>query len=142
MRAIERAVHRRMLDGLVAGGYPQIRTAHIALLAHMTTEGRRASEFAALMQVTKAAVSQLVAYLEQHGLVERVPDRRDGRAALIRATTAAERGFRISRDQLARAEDQWEQMIGPGELARLAELLRELERWAAGHVGRDLPEAP
>jgi DNA-binding MarR family transcriptional regulator len=137
MRAIERAVHTRMLQRLVAGGYPEIRTSHVALLAHMTTEGRRASEFAELMQVTKAAVSQLVAHLEQHGLVERSRDPADGRAALIRATPAADLGFRLARDELAAAEDAWEELIGTDRLTELADLLGALATWATTATAAD-----
>jgi hypothetical protein len=86
MRAIERAAHRAMLQAIQEAGYPYIGTPHIALMAHMTPEGLRITEFADLMQVTKSAASQLVTWLERHGLVERVPDPADRRATLVRAT--------------------------------------------------------
>lgn len=128
MRSIERAVHREMQTQLALGGYPQVRIPHIALLAHMTTNGRRLTEFAELMQVTKSAVSQLVTQLEGWGLVERVPDPTDGRAALIRATPAADEGFRIARKRLAEIEREWEATIGEERLAELARTLEELDR--------------
>jgi len=127
MRAIERSVHREMLARLGPGGYPAIRIPHIAFLAHMTTDGRRITEFAELMQVTKSAVSQLVTQLERQGLVERVPDPRDGRAALIRATAAADRGFRLARTRLAQMEREWREQLGGRRLEELAAGLRELE---------------
>jgi DNA-binding MarR family transcriptional regulator len=137
MRSIERAVHREMQEQLALGGYPGVRIPHIALLAHMTVAGRRLTEFAALMQVTKSAVSQLVTDLERQGLVERVPDPTDGRAALIRATPAADRGFRIARKRLAEIEREWEQHIGEGHLTALAMTLDDLAQWESNGTAVD-----
>ena len=127
MRAIERAAHRAMLQAIQETGYRYMRMPHIALMAHMTTEGRRISEFADLMQVTKSAASQLVSWLEGHGLVERVPDPADRRAVLVRATRAADAGFRAARHRYAELEDEWERAIGREGLAQLAATLAELE---------------
>src|SRR2546426_3279074 len=127
MRAIERAAHRAMLEAVQEAGYPYMRMPHIALMAHMTADGLRITEFADLMQVTKSAASQLVTFLEAHDLVERVPDPSDGRASLVRATPAADAGFRAARHRYAEIEDEWERTIGRGGLARLAAMLGELE---------------
>jgi hypothetical protein len=79
------------------------------------------------MQVTKSAASQLVTWLERHGLVERVPDPADRRATLVRATSAADAGFRAARHRYAEIEDEWERAIGPESLAKLAAMLSELD---------------
>jgi DNA-binding MarR family transcriptional regulator len=129
MRAIERAAHRAMLEAIHEAGYPYMRMPHIALMAHMTTEGLRITEFADLMQVTKSAASQLVTFLEGRGLVERVPDPSDGRATLVRATRASEAGFRAARQRYAEIEEEWERAIGPEGLAELARALSDLEAW-------------
>lgn len=129
MRSIERAVHREMQDRLARGGYPDVRIPHIALLAHMTTNGRRLTEFAELMQVTKSAASQLVSDLERQGLVERVADPTDGRASLIRATRAADAGFRVARKRLAEIEREWALLIGEQGLSELARTLEEIAHW-------------
>ena len=44
------------------------------------------SELARRAQITKQSMSELVAHLERHGYVERVPDPDDRRAKLVRAT--------------------------------------------------------
>lgn len=129
MRSIERAVHREMQDQLARGGYPDVRIPHIALLAHMTTAGRRLTEFAELMQVTKSAASQLVSDLERQGLVERVADPTDGRASLIRATRAADAGFRLARKRLAEIEREWALLLGERGLSELARTLEEIAQW-------------
>jgi DNA-binding MarR family transcriptional regulator len=127
MRAIERAAHRAMLEAVQEAGYPYMRMQHIALMAHMTTEGLRITEFADLMQVTKSAASQLVSWLESHGLVERLPDPADRRASLVRTTPAAKTGFQAARHRYAEIEDEWERAIGAKGLTALAHTLRELE---------------
>lgn len=127
MRAIERAAHAAMLEAIQEAGYPYVRMPHIALMAHMTSEGLRITEFADLMQVTKSAASQLVSWLEGHGLVERVADPADRRATLVRATPAAHVGFRAARHRYAEIEDEWEQAIGAEGLVSLAYTLREIE---------------
>lgn len=48
----------------------------------------RLTELIATEQVTQSAITQLVTRLERDGLVERKPDPRDGRAALIHMTPA------------------------------------------------------
>ena len=136
MRAIERAAHRAMLEAIQEAGYPYMRMPHIALMAHMTADGLRITEFADLMQVTKSAASQLVTFLEAHGLVERVPDPSDGRASLVRATPAADAGFRAARHRYAEIEEEWKRTIGREGLARLAKMLGELEAAPRGRRGR------
>lgn len=130
MRAIERAVHREMLQAVHEAGYPYIGIPHISFMAHMTSEGRRISEFAGLMQVTKSAASQIATDLELHGLVERVRDPHDGRAVVVRATPAADRGFRAARRRLAEREREWERRLGESRLQELASMLRAVETWS------------
>jgi DNA-binding MarR family transcriptional regulator len=134
MRAIEQRVHREMLQALSAAGYREVRVPHIVFLAHMTPGGRRLKEFSELMQVTKAAVTQLVDHLERHGLVERVPDPTDRRATLVRATPSADLGFAVARDRLAHIEQQWERSLGREQLQTLAGQLCQL-------ASNDLDEA-
>jgi DNA-binding MarR family transcriptional regulator len=87
------------------------------------------------MQVTKAAASQVASALEAQGLVERVPDPSDGRAALIRATPAAERGFRLARARIAEIEREWDLLVGHTAMSGLRSTLQQLEAWAerGGH---------
>lgn len=142
MRAIERAAHRAMLEAIQEAGYPYLRMPHIALMAHMTTEGLRITEFADLMQVTKSAASQLVSWLEARGLVERVPDPADRRATLVRATSAADAGFRAARHRYAEIEDEWERAIGMEGLAKLAAMLGEMASLRPSKRRPRGPEAP
>ncbi len=141
MRSLERAVHREILARLAETGYPYLRLPHVAFLAHMTTEGRRLTELAELMQVTKPAASQLVSFLEGKGLVERIADPSDRRASLIRATPAADLGFRAARQVYAEVEAEWSALIGAERLKQLAVTLNELEEWRLQRGSSESPSS-
>ncbi len=84
-------------DGL---SMPQIYT-----LMYLYHEGEvRISEIGVLMDVGKAAASQLVDRLVQQGLVERVEDERDRRAKNIRllpkSLALIEKGLEVQRKQM------------------------------------------
>jgi DNA-binding MarR family transcriptional regulator len=81
---------------------PQIYT--LMYLYH--TGEVRISDIAVLMEVGKAAASQLVERLVQQGLVERVEDEQDRRARKIRLLPKSlpfiEKGFEVHRQQMQR----------------------------------------
>ena len=78
-------------------------------------------------QVSKQAMAQLVAHLEAHGYVERVPDPRDGRAKLVRATARGREVYAIARELVAEVEAQLTERLGEAKLRRLRALLAELD---------------
>src|SRR5687767_2166502 len=68
-------------------GQPVLRASHTNLFPHIDFEGVRLTELAQRLGVTKQAVGQVVAELEELGVVEVRPDPSDGRAKLVRFTT-------------------------------------------------------
>jgi DNA-binding MarR family transcriptional regulator len=93
---------RGMLGSMKQSGLsmPQIYT-----LMYLYHEGEvRISDIAVMMEVGKAAASQLVERLVQQGLVERVEDEQDRRAKKIRLLTKSlpfiEKGFGVHRQQM------------------------------------------
>jgi DNA-binding MarR family transcriptional regulator len=94
-------------------GVPELRTAYTSLLPHIDLEGTRLVELARRAGISKQAVGQLVDELEALGTCERVPDRSDGRAKLVRFS---KRGRRQLLEGLA--------------------LLRKLESELAAQIGR------
>ena len=71
---------------LAALGHPEVRAAHGAVFEFLDDAGTRVSVLADRARMTKQSMTELVAHLERHGYVERVPDPADGRAKLVRAT--------------------------------------------------------
>jgi DNA-binding MarR family transcriptional regulator len=65
---------------------PTARLAHTALLPHVDLEGTRQTEIAQRAGISKQAVGQLVDDMVAMGMLQRVPDPRDGRAQLVRFT--------------------------------------------------------
>src|SRR5829696_584676 len=90
--------------------------------------GTRVSVLAARAQVTKQSMGELVAHLEAHGYVERVPDPSDRRAKLVRTTALGRRAIRVARAAVADAEARWSERLGRAKMHRLRELLEELNR--------------
>jgi DNA-binding MarR family transcriptional regulator len=124
-------IHARLAEQ----GHPHIRVAHGNVFQFLDDDGTRVSVLAERAQMTKQSMGELVAHLEAHGYVERVPDPSDGRAKLVRATASGQAVYPLARAAIAEVEAQWAQRIGKSKLRRLRELLEELsDRDAA--VGR------
>jgi DNA-binding MarR family transcriptional regulator len=131
IRRIERAVHRD-LEGLMADiGYAEVRAPHLAVFAIVPRgDGIRMSELAERMQLTRGAVTQLVSHLEEHGLLKRISDPRDGRGVIVKPTRAAHLGYEAGRRRIAELEDQWAEHVGARRWAIFKSVLEELAQWA------------
>ncbi len=119
---------------IAEGGHPEVRPPHGNVLQYLDAEGTRVSELARRAQVTKQSMAELVAHLERHGYVERVPDPADRRAKLVRATDRGGEVYAIARDAVAELEREWTGILGERKMRRLAELLAELNEGL--HDGR------
>ena len=130
MRRIDRAVHRELETLMTDHGFPEMRVAHLAALAHIPRgDGIRMSELAELMQVTKGAATQLVSHLERHGYLERVRHPSDGRGVIVRPTPAAERGYEVARERLADVEAAWRSRVGHARWETFRAVLHEIASW-------------
>ncbi len=69
-----------------AGGYTDIREAHLQVFGSIDWTGTRLTDLAARSTMTRPAMAELVDELQQAGYLERRPDPTDGRAKLIRLT--------------------------------------------------------
>jgi DNA-binding MarR family transcriptional regulator len=111
---------------LAERGHPEVRTPHGAVLQFLDDEGTRVSVLAERAQMTKQSMAELVRHLEAHGYVERVPDPRDGRAKLVRATDRGRAVFAIARDLVAEVDARLTERMGEAKVRRLRALLEEL----------------
>lgn len=116
-----------MSDGLVerltARGHPEVRYAHGAVFQFLDDAGTRVSDLAARARMTKQSMAELVAHLERHGYVERVPDPGDGRAKLVRATARGREVFAIAREAMAEVDARLDAELGPARVRELRALL-------------------
>ena len=115
-------IHARLAEQ----GHPHIRVAHGNVFQFLDDEGTRVSDLAARAQMTKQSMGELVAHLEAHGYVERVPDPGDGRAKLVRPTASGQAVYPLAVEAIAEVEARWAERIGEPKLRRLRALLEEL----------------
>lgn len=121
-----RAMTDGLMEQLAARGHPEVRFPHGNVFQYLDDAGTRVSVLAERAGVTKQAMAQLVAHLEEHGYVERVPDPADGRAKLVRATDRGREVFAIAREQMAAVDAYLTERLGEAKLRRLRALLQEL----------------
>ena len=114
--------HRR----LTAAGYDEIRPGHGCVFRFIHEGGSRLTDLAASSGLTKQAVGEVVANLEQLGYVERAPDPQDGRAKVIRLTKRGADAQRTALGIFADIEREWAERFGEKRLAAVRELLEEI----------------
>jgi DNA-binding MarR family transcriptional regulator len=107
-------------------GHPEVRAPHGNVLQYLDGAGTRVSVLAQRAQITKQSMAELVAHLERHGYVERVPDPGDRRAKLVRSTQRGEEVYAIAREFVAELEREWGRRLGRAKLRQLRGLLEEL----------------
>jgi DNA-binding MarR family transcriptional regulator len=122
-----RALSEELMQRLVERGHPHVRNPHGNVFQYLDDDGTRVSVLAERAQVTKQAMAQLVAHLEEHGYVERVADAADGRAKLVRATDRGREVFAVAREFVAEVEERVTERLGEAKLRRLRALLVELD---------------
>ena len=120
-------MNARLVDRLAERGHPEVRSSHGNVFQYLDDDGTRVSLLAERAQVSKQAMAQLVAHLEDHGYVERVADPRDGRAKLVRATDRGRDVYAIAREVMGEVEARLTEQLGETKLRRLRALLQELD---------------
>jgi DNA-binding MarR family transcriptional regulator len=115
-------LHRQLAER----GHPEVRAPHGNVFGFLDDAGTRVGVLAERAQITKQSMAELVAHLERHGYVERVPDPADRRAKLVRATRRGREVYAIARAVIAEIEEAWTRQLGPAKMRRLRGLLEEL----------------
>jgi DNA-binding MarR family transcriptional regulator len=119
-------------------GHPWFTEARATLLGHLARNGTRQSDLIDRMAISKQAVQQLLDGLEAEGVVERLPDPRDGRAKLVcytrKGLAALRDGDRIKHE----IERGYVARLGPVRFAALMEALRVLDESRSVSAGEDV----
>jgi DNA-binding MarR family transcriptional regulator len=122
-----RAMTDRLQRRLAERGHPQVRAAHGAVLQFLDDAGTRVGVLAERAAMTKQSMAELVAHLEAHGYVERIPDPADGRARLVRATARGREVFGLARELVEEVDRELAETMGAKKMRRLRALLEELD---------------
>jgi DNA-binding MarR family transcriptional regulator len=123
-QALVQAVDER----LAASGHGAIRPAHGNVFQFFEPQGTRVSVLAERAQMTKQSMGELVAHLERHGYVERVPDPADRRAKLIRLTDDGRAAVPVALAAIRDTTAKWRHQLGPERFHTLREILEDLNR--------------
>ena len=121
-----RAMNDELIGRLAERGHPEVRVAHGAVLQYLDDAGTRVVVLAERAGMTKQAMAQLVAHLEAHGYVERVPDPADRRAKLVRTTARGREVYVVVREFVAEVEARLAERLGEAKLHELRSLLEQL----------------
>jgi DNA-binding MarR family transcriptional regulator len=126
LREPYRIASEALHDRIAERGHPEVRPPHGRVLEFLDDTGTQVSELARRAQITKQSMAELVAHLERHGYVERIPDPADRRAKLVRATARGREVYAIAREFVSETEQDWTARLGEDKMRRLRELLEEL----------------
>jgi DNA-binding MarR family transcriptional regulator len=122
-----RRFNRLQMPGSGLFGHSDLRPGEFFLLMSLRRagqeEGLRASDLASRLGVTAGNVTQIVAALEERGLVERRPDAADRRVVRVRVTDSGSALMAETREAFERAYARLVEELGEEDCLRLASLL-------------------
>jgi DNA-binding MarR family transcriptional regulator len=130
------AVNDLVLARLAGRGHTAIRPAHSAVFQYLDDTGTTVSLLAERAQMTKQAMAELVAYLEAHGYVTRMPDPGDRRAKLVVPTGRGREVIAIAQGLAPELETLITRGLSPDRLRALREDLETIRRSATEQLRR------
>ncbi|HWH99153.1 MAG TPA: MarR family transcriptional regulator [Propionibacteriaceae bacterium] len=128
LRLVWQWARRQIYAEVCAAGFDDLNRAHVSVFRYPGLGGRRPTEIADDMQITKQSVNELIGHLERQGYLRRVVDPDDSRARIIQLTP---RGRALERTTFAaarNAELALANMLGRQRFARFRKDLDELVR--------------
>jgi DNA-binding MarR family transcriptional regulator len=134
LRVPAQAVQRRLIAGLNAAGFTDLRLPHMAVLQYPGPDGVRPSELAERAGISKQAMNQLLHSLERLGYITRLDT--GGRARVVRFTERGHAAWTMILEVLRTVEDDCCAELGADRFAQLKELL--LVVWQSSLVQRGL----
>jgi DNA-binding MarR family transcriptional regulator len=125
LRDVWQWVRDQMYAGVVAAGYDDLSAAHVGLWRYPGLDGRRPSQLADQVGITKQSVNDLLGHLEAHGYLGRIPDAADGRARVIQLSLKGQQLQQTIYAEAGAAQQRIAEILGP---RRFAQLHNSLER--------------
>ena len=123
LRVPAQAIHRRIILGLNAAGFEELRLPHIAVFLFPGPEGVRPGVLAERAGMSKQAMNQLLGSLEDSGYVVRDDAPQGGRTRVVHLTRRGRAAYLKIVDILREVEQEWSAELGPNQFAQLKELL-------------------
>ena len=106
------ALNDRAIARLAERGHDTVRPAHGAVFQHLDDTGTPVARLAERAQMTKQAMAELVAHLEEHGYVVREPDPADRRAKLVIPTDRGLEVFAVVQELIPEIESDINRLLG------------------------------
>lgn len=130
-------IRRRIYEDVVAAGFDDLRPAHVTLFRWPGPDGRRPTEIAGDVQLSKQRVNDLLRDLEALGYLNLEADRDDSRARIVRLTARGKELHRRAVATHAATEREWEQIVGEHRYRELRETLSDLALPPAAAAARE-----
>ena len=119
---VKAAAVRKLFERLREQGFSDVREGHGCVFGFIDTDnGSRLTELAERAGLTKQAVGEAVAELEELGYAERIPDPTDGRAKIIKLTPQGLEACLTGRRLFDEIEREWAEEFGEELVAALRE---------------------
>ena len=116
-----------MFGRMADAGFDDVREGHGCVFGFIDLEnGSRLTDLAERSRLTKQAVGEAVAELEQKGYVERVSDPADGRAKIIKLTPRGLEAALTGRRLFAEIEAEWAERFGEERIADMRACAEEI----------------
>lgn len=126
LRVPSQAIHRRLIRGLNAAGFEDLRVPHMAVLQFPGPDGVRPGTLAERAGISKQAMNQLLRSLEEYGYIVRADVPNHGRARVVRFTRRGRAAYVKIIEILREIEQEWTAELGPRRFAQLKDLLFEV----------------
>ena len=123
LRVPAQAIHRRIINGLNAAGFEELRVPHMAVLQFPGPDGVRPGMLAERAGISKQAMNQLLRSLEALGYLVRSDAPDEGRARIVRLTTRGRAAYAKTQKILLGIEREWRAELGPKRFTELKALL-------------------
>lgn len=124
---LSRDLSRRLMVGSAAKGHEGLKLNWDTVFLHLDFQrGSRIVDLAQLNGLSKQAMSQIVADIEQHGYVSKQDDPEDGRARKIVLTAKGKKLIQDSMQVYAELEAEYARLIGSEQLTVLKSIVEQL----------------